>query len=195
MGKTGPACQVCVHEQRHLVELGLVHRVPVRVLAKRFEVSKDSIFRHRKLHMSPQLVAAIMTALHPSEVDLEALQRSESEGLLGSLVAQRARLQMLAEMCFAEGELHAATGVERAITSSLELTAKLLGQLVQRHETTHTSVLISSDYLKLRNAIITALRPFPDASQAVGKALAMLEQEAAENITRKPPLLLESTPC
>ena len=49
----GGMCCVCAHPRRDLVELGLVHRVPVRVIAKRFELSKDSLFRHRRLHMGP----------------------------------------------------------------------------------------------------------------------------------------------
>jgi hypothetical protein len=196
MGRTGPACRVCEDEHRHLIELGLVHRVPVRVLARRFSLSKDSIFRHRRLHMTPQLVAAIMAAQRPSEIDLEQLQRSESEGLIGSLVTQRARLQMLSEMAFEEREVNAATTVERAITNSLELTSKLLGQLVTHHQVTHTGILISADYLKLRQAIITALRPFPEAAKAVGAALAQLETEAAKEISEaKAPLLLEAAPC
>ena len=95
-----------------LIELGLVHRVPVRVLAKRFEISRNSVFSHRRNHMSPQLVAAIMAAARPSGVDLEQLQRSECEELFGSLVAQRARLQVLSEMGFEPGELDAARTVE-----------------------------------------------------------------------------------
>ena len=87
MGKRGPACKACIHEQRHLLELGLVHKIPVRVLSRRFELTKDSIFRHRREHMPPQLIAAIAVAAHPSEVDLEQLQHSESGGLLPSLVA------------------------------------------------------------------------------------------------------------
>ena len=82
MGKSAPTCRVCAHDQRHLIELGLVHRIAVRVLARRFALSKTSIFRHRRLHMSPQMIAAIAMAAHPTEVDLEALQRSESEGLI-----------------------------------------------------------------------------------------------------------------
>ena len=139
-------CCVCAHPRRDLVELALVHRMPVRVIAKRFELSKDSLFRHRRLHMPPQLIAAIAAAAHPSEIDLEQLQRSESEGLLGALVGQRARLQMLSEMAFEQGELCAATCVERAITNSLELTSKLLGMIVGRTST--TNILISSDYLR-----------------------------------------------
>lgn len=144
--------------------------------------------------MSAQLVAAIATAAHPSEIDLEQLQRSESEGLLGSLIAQRARLQMLSEMAFEAGELGAATSVERAITQSLELTSKLLGMIVTRTST--TNILISADYIKLRQTIIAALRPFPEAAQAVGAALAGLETEAAETIaSSEKPLLLEANPC
>jgi hypothetical protein len=196
MGERGPACKVCVAKDRHLVELALVHRLPVRVIARRFSLSRNSIFAHRRNHMPPQLVAALLAAQKPSDVDLEALQRSESEGLLGSLVAQRARLQMLSEIAFAEGEVQAATSVERAVTSSLELTSKLLGMIVQRHDVRSTSILVSPDYLKLRQSLINALRPFPAAARAVSTALAELETCAAEDIaSSKKPLLLEARPC
>jgi hypothetical protein len=164
-------------------------------LAKRFGLSRDAILRHGRLHVTPQMKAAMLYAMHPTAVDLEALERSESEGLLASLVAQRARLQMLSEMAFEEGELHAAVSVERGITQSLELTSKLLGMIVQRHDVRSTSILISADYLKLRQTIVTALKPFPAAAQAVSAALASLETEAAETMTSsKKPILLEATP-
>ena len=137
-----------------------------------------------------------MAAARPSDIDLETLQRSESEGLLGSLVAQRARLQVLSEMCFEAGELHAAARTERAITGSLELTSKLLGMIIQRHDVRSTSILISADYLKLRHTIIGALKPYPEAARAVGAALATLETEAAKDISEsKKPILLEASPC
>jgi hypothetical protein len=192
----GKNCRVCAHPQRHLVELGLVHRLPVRILAARFDIPKTCVFRHRRLHMSPQLIAAIAMAQRPSVVDLEQLQRSESEGLIGSLVSQRARLQMLSEMAFEAGEVSAGVAVERAITGSLELTSRLLGMIIQRHDVRTMNILISADYLQLRGAIIGALRPFPEAARAVGAALAQLETKAATDIAeRKTPLLLEASPC
>jgi hypothetical protein len=195
MGKTGPACRVCEHEHRHLIELGLVHRVPVRVLARRFELSKDSVFRHRRMHMSPTMVAAMLAAARPSEIDLEELKKTEGEALLGSLVAQRARLQMLSEMAFAEGEVHAATSVERAITNSLELTSKLLGVLVTTRQVT-TNVLISGDYLQVRAAIMAALRSHPDAARDVARALYDLEATAAAEIDQsRNASMLEAAPC
>jgi hypothetical protein len=145
------------------------------------------------------MVAAMLCAVTPSAIDLEALQRGESESLLGNLVGVRARLQLLSEACFEQGELHAAVSVERAYVGSLELTAKLLGQLVQHHHTTHTSILVSPDYLRLRQAIITALRPHPQAARDVSAALHALESEAATEIKAsaakgKPPLLIERRP-
>ena len=94
------------------------------------------------------------------------------------------------------GELGNASGAiaaERAITSNLELVAKLLGTIVQRHEVTRTSILISADYLELRQAIVAALRPFPEAARAVGSALHGIEINAAQDITEhRRPLVLQA---
>jgi hypothetical protein len=140
--------------------------------------------------------AAILSAMKPSAVDLEELQRSESEGLLGQLLAQRATLQQYSAAAFEAGNMTAAIQAERAVTGTLELTSKLLGMLVQRHEVTHASILISGDYLALRSALLLALKPYPEAARAVGTALHQLETQAAEAIKArgaegKRPLLIE----
>ena len=149
--------------------------------------------RHRHKHLSPQMMAAILAAQKPSEIDLEALQRSEAEGLLAQLVTQRARLQQQSDLALELGNASGAIAAERAITSNLELVAKLLGTIVQRHEVTRTSILISADYLELRQAIVAALRPFPEAARAVGSALHGIETNAARDITEhRRPLVLQA---
>lgn len=194
MGKTGPSCTICTHERRHLIEVGLVHRTPLRVLAQRFQCSPDALHRHRHRHLSPAMAAAILAARQPSEVDLGALERGEAEGLLAQLVTQRARLQQHSDAALEQGHMAGAVAAERAITSNLELVAKLLGQLTQRYETMHTSILISSDYLALRACIVGALKGHPEAARAVGAALHELETNAAKAITAsKRPLILEGT--
>jgi hypothetical protein len=126
MTKAGK-CTICTDDRRHRIEIGLAHRVPLRVLASRFEVSRDALWRHSRNHLTPALRAAILAAQKPSEVDLEQLQRSESEGILSALVGQRARLQQHSELAVDLGDVKAGVAVERAITSNLELVAKLLG--------------------------------------------------------------------
>ena len=116
----------------------------LRVLAQRFEVSPDALHRHRHKHLTPTMAAAILAAQQPSVVDLKALQRNEAEGLLSQLVVQRARLQQQSDLALELGNASGAIAAERAITSNLELVAKLLGTLMQRHEVTRTSILISA---------------------------------------------------
>src|SRR5262249_4993630 len=68
------------------------------------------------------------------------------------------------------------------ITANLELVSKLLGQFVHVHDVRHTSVLLTPDYIRLRQVLVAALKPFPAAAVAVGAALARLEQDAAEEV-------------
>ena len=166
--------------------------VPLRALSERFEVGIGPLHNHRHKHLTPQTTAAILTARKPSEIDLEAMQRDESEGLLAHLIGQRARLQVLSDLALEKGETAQAVNCERAILQNLNFVARLLGQLVAVHEIKRTSILISSDYLRLRSTITTALRPWPDAARAVGSALAEIEQAAAKDITEaNAPILLE----
>ena len=194
MGKRGAACTVCAHNSRHQIEIGLVHGMSGTVLGDRFGLSSDAVYRHARNHLSPVQRAAILAAQHPTTIDLDALRTSESEGLLGSLVAQRARLQQHGDKALELEDVRGCVAVESAITANLALTGKLLGQLVTRMDVRHSSVLLTPDYLKLRATLIAALRPFPDAARAVGAALHVLESDAAKDITPRPgraPAMLE----
>ena len=96
------------------------------------------------------------------------------------------------------GDIKAAISAEGAITSNLALVGKLLGMIVQRHDVRSTSLLISADYLAVRQAIVSALRPFPEAAQAVGAALHRLESDAATAITQragKAPVTIDAVPA
>ncbi len=197
MGKTGRNCTVCAHPKRHLIDLGIVLGVGSVTLAQRFGLSKHSILRHSRAHLTAAQRAALASAAHPSEIDLAALRTSESEGLLGSLVAQRARLLSIVEMCLEGRNAHGAVSAENAIGSNLSTTAKILGQLVTHHEVRHTSVLLQPDYLRLRGALLAALRPHPAALRDVSAALHALETDAAKDITaaagKTEPLTIEAT--
>lgn len=182
MGRRGVPCTVCASKNRAQVDIGLVHKVPARALAARFDLSKDAIARHRA-HLSPVQRAALLTASRtPTAIDLEQLRTTESEGLLSQLVAQRARLQQCAELALELADVRASVSAESGITANLALVGKLLGQLVTRHDVRHSSVLLSPDYVRLRQALILALRPHAAAARAVSEALHRIEMEAATEI-------------
>lgn len=193
-------CTICTSEHRHAIEIGLVHLVPAPALAAKFEVSAHAILRHAKNHLSPQMRASILAAEPRTDpIDLEELRTRESEGLLSNLIAQRARILIKGEKALELGDVKASIAAEGAYGASLMLTAKLLGQLVQHHSVQHTSLLVSSDYLRFRTVLVEALRPFPEAARAIAAVLHRLESEAATDITasakRKPtPVLIEHEP-
>jgi hypothetical protein len=199
LSKPGAKCTVCAHERRHQIDIGLVHQVAARVLAERFGLSKDAIHRHAANHLTPAQRAAILAARRPSEIDLDALRESETEGLLAGLVGQRARLLVKADTAMEWGDVKGSVAAENAIASNYTLVAKLLGQLVQVHDVRHTNLLVSPDYMKLRQVLMERLRPFPDAARAVAEGLHRLESAAATDITaaaakRQAPVLIEHEP-
>jgi hypothetical protein len=79
---------------------------------------------------------------------------------------------------------------EGAILANLQTVGKLLQQFVTIYDVRHSSILISPDYLKLRQTLVDVLRGYPDAAIAVARALHKLESDAAADITAratKPP--------
>lgn len=170
----GKRCQVCEHPQRAQIELGLARKTSVPALARKFDISKDALYRHRDNHMPPQLKAALQTAAQPTEIDLEQLRHSESEGLLQHLVAQRGRLYHAQEEAMSLGDFKAFTQIEGRVTDNLSLTAKLLGDL-QTGGTTVNQLIVSPEYVQLRQALLQALQPYPEARAAVARVLKDME--------------------
>jgi hypothetical protein len=125
---------------------------------------------HSKLENVPEMDAESVLKIELA-IDLDQLRDTESSGLLASLVAQRARLAGYGELAAELGDIAAATRVEGAILANLQTVGKLLQQFVHVHDVRHSSILISPDYLALRQCLVTTLRAFPDAAIAVGRAL------------------------
>jgi hypothetical protein len=172
----GRRCLVCSHPERARIELALSRRVGYREIAKRYpELNKDNLFRHKKNHLPPQVEAALRATGRPTDIDLDALRQSESEGLLQHLVAQRGRLNYLLDLAEEVKDVRGASSIHGRITDNLALTGRLLGEITAGSRTTVNQLVISPEYLTLRQQLIEALRPFPDARAAVARVLRDLE--------------------
>src|SRR5215831_12514015 len=88
---------------RPLIERALAMGVAAKQIGRRFGYTADSILRYRD-RMPQQLKAAIVAAtLKPKEADLDKLRIDESEGILGNLAHQRARLLLCQDECMETG--------------------------------------------------------------------------------------------
>jgi hypothetical protein len=175
------------HKDRGQIEFELATGKSVRAIANKFGVHEKALYRHKK-NLPPQLKAAYIGNLLAPGVDLETLKTQESEGLLQSLATQRARLLITQDQAMEDSDGALVATLSRAIHDNLRLVGTYLGEL-QSHSTQHViNVLLTPEYLQLRNALIRALGPFPEARRAVAATLHEMESGAAAH-TPRPPMI------
>src|SRR4051812_5422315 len=91
MATRGHRCRCCVHRERAAIDLALARGVSAYAISKRYCIGVDSIYRHAKNHLPPQLRAKLIGG-PDSDIDLDKLREAESQSLLANLVALRHRL-------------------------------------------------------------------------------------------------------
>jgi transposase-like protein len=181
MAKRSTQCTVCGHREHAAIDLALSRGVSVTAIARRYKISTDSLYRHSKAHLPPQLRAQLVAG-PDLDIDLDKLKETESQSLLAHLIAIRQRLFAALDTAeeFMDGGM--VTRTTRQLHTNLELTAKLLGDL-GIGTTNITNVLILPQYIEMRVALVNALQPYPEAKLAVAAALRTIESKAADDIT------------
>ena len=177
---------------RDRIEYELAIGNSVRAIANKYDVHEAALYKHRK-KLPPQLKAAFVGRLLKPGVDLEKLKTEESEGLLQSLAQQRARLLIMQDQAMEDSNAQSVASLAGQIHRNLELVGRYLGELAQHTRHTVVNVLVSAEYLQLRNALIRALAPFPDAKRAVAATLAEIEGNAARGTPA--PRVIDVTPA
>lgn len=166
------------HIDRARIERDLALGRPLARIAKKYGVSKDAAWRH-KAKLPPQLKAALAAhALAPTE-DLEKLRIDESEGLLASLGAQRARLLIAQDAALESEQFGIVAQLAGGIHRNIELVGKYLGEFASHATMTTISILITPEYLQMRTALVRALAPYREAAAAVAQVLHQIESAAA----------------
>jgi hypothetical protein len=182
--------RIATDPNRPLIERSLAMGVAMTQIGKRFGYSVPVISNYRN-RMPPQLKAAIVAAaLKPKEADLDKLRVDESEGILGNLAHQRARLLVCQDEAMEAGEIDPVIRLANTIHKNIELVGKYLGLFAQHHVSTKVNILVSEDYLHLRHVLTLALRPYPEARRAVADELHRLEGDIAAKMmaqSLKPP--------
>jgi transposase-like protein len=176
-----PRTPIRDRDDRGQIEFELASGKSVRAIARKYGIDENALYRHRKL-LPPQLKAAYLgNALKPG-ADLEQLKTEESEALLQNLASQRARLLMMQDQALEEGNAQVVATLAARIHQNLELVGRYLGELHQHSTKTVVNILLTPEYLELRNALVRALAPYPDARRAVAAVLHSREGSAAQSL-------------
>ncbi len=150
-------CSVCTHERRADIDAALLNGEALRDIAGRVPVSKSALARHAADHIPVQLAKA-----------KDAEQISQADTLLERLIELNTETRAVLADAKLEGNGVLRLQAIARLEKQFELEGKLLGELQSGPV---VNVTISPEWLTLRAVVIAALRPYPDAAQAVTRAL------------------------
>ena len=111
-------CTICASPQHQAIDQSLVAGTPYRAVAERFAASPPSVYRHQQGHLPATMLKA-----------REAQEVAHADGLLAQLQSlQQKTLEILAR-AEGTGDLRSALAALRELRGTVELTAKLTGQM------------------------------------------------------------------
>jgi hypothetical protein len=176
-----------LREDRERIEYDLATGKSIRQLANKYGVHEQALYKHRE-KLPPQLRAAYIGQLLAPGVSLEEIKTTESEGILKTLASQRARLYIEQDRAIEDENGQLVATLANAIHRNTELVARYLGEMQAHSTQTTISVLLLPEYLQLRNALLRALAPFPEARRAVAATFHEAENGVARR-TPQPPMI------
>jgi|SRR5450759_268402 len=149
-------CRVCSHKRRVEIDVALVGgKTTIRALSTLYHVSEMSLARHRDKHIPAELARAT-----------NATEVAQAGTLLDQIKdLQRKTLEILNE---AEGPKYQLPAIREA-RSNIELLARLTNELPS--SPTVINILLTDEWISLRSTIVQALDPYPDAIEAVSRAI------------------------
>ena len=150
-------CTICTHPERHAIHKALVGGGTFRNIAGRFRISTTALFRHKRDHLPVHLAKA-----------REAEEIDEAIDVIQQLKAINAAcLEVLTKARASNNDSTLLRAVDR-IQRQIELQARLLGEL---QEGRAVNIVVLPEWQRMRTTIITAVDPYPDAREAVVRAL------------------------
>lgn len=150
-------CSVCQHAEVNNINEKMIAGASVRSLAEEYELGLMSLQRHRTGH----LPKALVKAKELQEIDAADRLLDRVEDLYNKALNIMGKAE-------ADGKFQPAVSAIKEARSSLELIAKMIGQI----KTGHTiNITYNQEFIEVRQQIHQALLPYPEARQAVIKAL------------------------
>jgi len=156
----GRPCSVCQHPDRPAIDMMLVNHKPFRAISRQFGLSKAAVLRHHDEHLGETLAKATAAA-----------ETARADDLLEQVRALRTKSLQLMLAAEKSGDLRTALAGIREARACLELLAEMSQQLDRRPV---VNLTISAEWLQVRATLLDALRPHPEARQAVASRLAAL---------------------
>jgi len=153
-------CTVCAHADADRINISLLEGIALDTLAKTYSLTTSALQRHKK-HIPIQLVKA-----------QDAKEAAAADSLMGRVAALNVKAENVYTRAIKAKNLNAAIAAVREMRGITELYAKITGELQAQ---TVNNIIVMPEWVTLRNSILYALEPYPEARQAVVEAVGRLE--------------------
>jgi hypothetical protein len=154
-------CTICAHQQRAEIDRAVLAGMVNRTIAHQFHITHYALLRHKADHLLPELVKA-----------KQAEEVTQATDLLAMVTARDEKAMALLAKAEASGDLRAAGSILRVSLVSLELLARLRGQLDERAV---VNLILVPEWVSFRTTLLQALLAYPEARAAAAQALLSAE--------------------
>jgi hypothetical protein len=191
-GQRAPTkCQVCSHAERVRIDYLLCSGgASLRALGSKFGVSYSSLFNHGRRHISDEYRASVRLGPLQDVESLRALAAKIADSTLEALRSVNAGVASRWLAALEAGADDTFIGLTARLHKGLELQARLTRELLPAQPAT---VIINNitlyqlpEFVHAISAICLALKPYPEARQAVAAALRRLDCEVSPIIEAQP---------
>jgi len=186
-------CSICSHSERLEIDRLLLQGTPYRDIAGRFGLSKTAVSRHKESHIGTDLrdVRGVMVAAREEALasikaeELETLETVKAEIItearesiaarleachdyFGQLRILRERAALALETAEGAEDVKTALLAIRELKDMVRLWAELDGKISSQPQ---INLVLNPEWQEMRLTIITALRGYPEALEAVLRAI------------------------
>jgi hypothetical protein len=177
---TKARCIVCGHNDRALIEAGRISGISIDVLAAKFKVSRDAIWRHCKAHISDDARADYLAAIPMEELAEKAA--AEGVSVLEYFRIIRSTLMSQFQLAASLNDRNGVAILAGRLTETLRAIGSISGELnslaVNNLTINNTTTILNSPvFANLQANLLTALAPYPEARAAVVMALRHMDEE------------------
>ena len=150
-------CSICTHEELNNINARLASGASVRSLAAEYDLGRMALQRHRANHLPKAMVKA-----------RELQEADAADKLLEKVQGLYDRAMTIMDKAEESGKFSPAVSAIKEARSTLELIGKLIGELKTG---TEINITYNQEFIQVRQLITNALLPYPEAREAVVRAL------------------------
>lgn len=179
-------CKICKLSDRIRAEMLLAGGAAQRAVARKFGVTHHSLGRHWRLHVTPERKAALQFGPLQREA-LASQVMEESASVLDHYRAVRSALYLMFDAAVTAGDRNGAALLSGKLHENFGAMARITGELassplvsITNTQQTNNVLIADPAFAGFQALLIAALRPFPDARDAVLAEFRRFEAPSAE---------------